>query len=202
MRYAVNDCFRGVTAGLVFVTGLNVAFSAPAGAQTLAEALSGAYASNPTLAAARAELRAVNEGVPQALANWRPEVSVTGSTGKQKIQSEASFSSTDETTTPFTATASVVQPLYRGGRTIAATARAEEEVRSQRATLDSVEQSVLLRGATVYMDVWRDQSVVTFNENNERVIARQLQATRDRFTVGEVTRTDVAQSETGRFAGA
>jgi TolC family type I secretion outer membrane protein len=92
--------------------------------------------------------------------------------------------------------ASLVQPLYRGGRTLAATARAEQEVLAQRATLSSVEQSVLLRAATAYMDVWRDQSVVTFNENNEIVIERQLEATRDRFTVGEVTRTDVAQAET------
>ncbi|MEE9210579.1 MAG: hypothetical protein V3U23_09010, partial [Kiloniellales bacterium] len=60
----------------------------PAGAQTLAEALADAYATNPTLGAARAALRAVNEGVPQALANWRPSVSVTGSAGKGRIDSE------------------------------------------------------------------------------------------------------------------
>ena len=192
LRYRSRVPAIAVTAAV----GLWMGGIQPAGAQTLAEALAGAYASNPTLGAARAELRAVNEGVPQALANWRPEVSVTGSAGKQKIESQSSFSSTDETTTPFTATASVVQPLYRGGRTIAATARAEEEVLSQRSTLDSVEQSVLLRAATAYMNVWRDQSVIVFNENNERVIARQLEATQDRFTVGEVTRTDVAQSET------
>ncbi len=168
----------------------------PAGAQTLAEALADAYATNPTLGAARAELRAVNEGVPQALANWRPSVSVTGSAGKGRIDSETRTTSNQETLTPLSATASVVQPLYRGGRTLAATARAEQEVQAQRATLSSVEQSVLLRAATAYMNVWRDQSVVAFNENNERVIERQLEATRDRFTVGEVTRTDVAQAET------
>jgi TolC family type I secretion outer membrane protein len=169
---------------------------APASAQTLAEALAAAYATNPTLGAARAELRAVNEGVPQALANWRPSVSVTGSAGKGHIYSETRTTSNQQSLTPLTATASVVQPLYRGGRTVAATARAEQEVQSQRATLNSVEQSVLLRAATAYMNVWRDQSVVAFNENNERVIVRQLEATRDRFAVGEVTRTDVAQAET------
>ncbi len=192
LRYRLRVPAIAVTAAV----GLWAGGIQPAAAQTLAEALAGAYTSNPTLGAARAELRAVNEGVPQALANWRPEISLSGSAGKQKIQSEASFSSTDETTTPATATASLVQSLYRGGRTIAATARAEEAVKSQRATLDSVEQSVLLRAATAYMDVWRDQSVVTFNEHNETVIERQLEATRDRFSVGEVTRTDVAQAET------
>ena len=164
-----------------------------AGAQTLSEALADAYTTNPTLGASRAELRAVNEGVPQALANWRPEVFVTGSAGKARIDAQGSNT---ETLTPLEATATVVQPLYRGGRTVAATARAEQDVLAQRATLDSVEQSVLLRAVTAYINVWSAQSVVAFTESNERVIERQLEATRDRFTVGEVTRTDVAQAET------
>ncbi len=165
----------------------------PAGAQTLAEALADAYSTNPTLDAARAELRAVNEGVPQALANWRPESFLTVSAGKARVDTETSDA---ETLTPLEATAEVVQPLYRGGRTVAATSRAEQEVLAQRATLDSVEQSVLLRAAIAYMDVWAAQSVVALTESNERVIERQLEATLDRFTVGEVTRTDVAQAET------
>ena len=178
------------------VVGLWALGAQPAGAQTLAEALAGAYATNPTLSAARAELRAVNEGVPQALANWRPNVTVTGSAGKQRIDSQSGFLTNRQTTTPFEATARLIQPLYRGGRTTAATERAQHEVRAQRSTLDSVEQSILLRASTAYMDVWRDQAVVEFNINNERVIERQLEATEDRFTVGEVTRTDVAQAET------
>ena len=196
MRMRAFQPSRICAAAAVLATGLAVVGGQPAGAQTLAEALADAYATNPTLAAARAELRAVNEGVPQALANWRPSVSVTGTAGKTRIDSETSTSSNQETLTPITVSASVVQPLYRGGRTLAATARAEQEVQAQRATLRSVEQSVLLRAATAYMNVWRDQSVVAFNENNEKVIERQLEATRDRFTVGEVTRTDVAQAET------
>lgn len=196
MRHPVRICFRGLAAGLVVAAGLNAAVSA-ASAQTLSEALAGAYGTNPTLRAARAELRAVNEGVPQALANWRPDVAVTGSAGKGRIDSDSgTTNSNQETITPLSATASVIQPLYRGGRTVAGTARAEETVRAQRSVLDSVEQSVLLRAATAYMDVWRDQSVVELNVSNERVIERQLEATRDRFEVGEVTRTDVAQAET------
>jgi TolC family type I secretion outer membrane protein len=177
----------------VMAAGLITAGGHTAGAQTLVEALADAYATNPTLGASRAELRAVNEGVPQALANWRPEVFLTGSAGKARVDIEGSNS---ETLTPLEATAEIVQPLYRGGRTVAATARAEQDVLAQRAALDSVEQSVLLRAATAYMDVWGAQSVVVFTENNEKVIERQLEATRDRFTVGEVTRTDVAQAET------
>jgi len=165
----------------------------PAGAQTLVEALADAYTSNPTLSASRAELRTVNEGVPQALANWRPEVFVTGSAGKARLDLETVST---ETLAPLEATARVIQPLYRGGRTVAATARAEQDVLAQRAALSSVEQSVLLSAVTAYMNVWGAQSVVAFTENNEKVIERQLEATRDRFTVGEVTRTDVAQAET------
>ncbi len=172
--------------------GFCMANLTPAGAQTLAEALADAYTTNPTLSASRAELRTVNEGVPQALANWRPEIFLTGSAGKARRDDKT----TDETLTPLEATAEIFQPLYRGGRTVAATARAEQEVLAQRATLDSVEQFVLLSAAIAYMDVWRAQSVVGLTESNERVIERQLEATRDRFTVGEVTRTDVAQSET------
>ncbi len=196
MRAAFESRPRSLTAAAVAAVGLWALGAQPAGAQTLAEALAGAYVTNPTLSAARAELRAVNEGVPQALSNWRPDLTVTGSAGKQHIESQATFFSTKENTTPVEATARLIQPLYRGGRTTAATERAEHEVRAQRSTLQSVEQSVLLRAVTAYMDVWRDQAVIQFNVNNEKVIERQLEATQDRFTVGEVTRTDVAQSET------
>ncbi|MCH9000074.1 MAG: TolC family outer membrane protein [Proteobacteria bacterium] len=194
MRAARESCLRSLTAAAA--VGLWAICAQPAAAQMLAETLAKAYATNPTLRAARAELRAVNEGVPQALSNWRPNLTVTGTAGKQHINSQASFSTTKEITTPTTGTVRLIQPLYRGGRTIAATARAEHEVRAQRSALQSVEQSVLLRAVTAYMDVWRDQAVIAFNVKNEQVIARQLEATRDRFTVGEVTRTDVAQSET------
>ena len=196
MKMRAFQLSRFCAAAAIMAVGWAAAGGQPAGAQTLAEALADAYATNPTLDAARAELRAVNEGVPQALANWRPSISVTGSAGQARIDSETSSTSNQQNLTPISASASLVQPLYRGGRTLAATARAEQEVLAQRATLSSAEQSVLLRAATAYMNVWRNQSVVAFNENNERVIERQLEATRDRFTVGEVTRTDVAQAET------
>src|SRR3546814_14855056 len=82
-----------------------------------------------------------------------------------------------------------------GGRTVADTERAESAVLAERARLEQREQNVLLAGANAYMNVLRDQAVLDLNVNNERVLRRQLQATRDRFEVGEVTRTDVAQAE-------
>ena len=167
--------------------------------QSLQEALAMSYVSNPTLAAARAELRTVNEQIPQALSNWRPTVTLQGNVGQQYVDN---FGTTDPgATTPRSVELDVTQPLYRGGRTSAETKRAEALVMSQRASLRNVEQQVLLSAATAFMDVWRDQSVLELNINNEQVLQRQLEASQDRFDVGEVTRTDVAQSES-RLAGA
>lgn len=180
--------------GILMPLGLGA--GTPAEAQTLGEALVSAYTTNPTLRAARAQLRGVNEGVPQALSNWRPQVSVTASAGKLTFEQSSSFFTAQQTITPRRAQVEVTQPLYRGGRTIAQTLGAENNVRSQRLVLTSVEQSVLLNSVTAYMDVWLDQAVLNLNSSNERVIFRQLEATEDRFSVGEVTRTDVAQAET------
>lgn len=166
----------------------------PTVAQTLDEALIQTYQSNPTLSAARAQLRATNERVPQALSGWRPLVEAQGSGGK--AQDDDIRPDTDsEGRSPASADLTVTQPLYRGGRTVAGTERAENEVLAQRARLATTEQDVLLSAVTAYADVWRDQSVLELNISNEQVLGRQLEATQDRFDVGELTRTDVAQSE-------
>jgi TolC family type I secretion outer membrane protein len=178
------------------------ACSQMAEAQNLEDVLAQTYATNPTIKAARAELRSVNEGVPQALSNWRPSAALSASAGKVHNDTEGGLTfSGDQNTTPTEVVASIVQPLYRGGRTTAATSRAENDVRAQRALLRSIEQTVLLTATTAYMDVWRDQAILELNVSNENVIAQQLLATRDRFVVGEVTRTDIAQAET-RLAAA
>lgn len=165
-------------------------------AQTLNEALAQAYDTNPTLRAARAALRSVNENVPQELSNWRPNVTAGSSAGKRRSEVDGDAADRTDTLTPFTANIDVTQPIYRGGRTEAGIERAENEVKAQREILRSTEQSILLNAATSYTDVWRDQAVLRLNINNEDVIGQQLEATRDRFEVGEVTRTDVAQAET------
>ncbi len=161
--------------------------------QDFFEALAAAYQTNPTLLAQRANLRAVNEGVPQELSNYRPFVSVESFAGAQHVDRNSLDGS--ESSTPYQASVGLAQPLYRGGRTVAGVARAESEVAAGRAVLRSVEQDVLLGAVTAYMDVWRDQAVLQLTINNEQVLARQLEATQDRFDVGELTRTDVAQSE-------
>ncbi len=179
---------------LALIAGVT-AMAAGAAGETLEEAMVAAYTSNPTLLAQRAALRATDEGVAQALSGWRPTLSASAEIGKEDVESESGFFTSDETRTPETYSLNLSQPLYRGGRTLAATAQAENLVRADRARLAEVEQDVLLQAATAYMDVLRDQAVLEFAINNEQRLRRQLEAARDRFDVGEVTRTDVAQAE-------
>ncbi len=168
-----------------------------ANALTIEEALARAYEGNPELQSQRASLRSTDESVPQALSGWRPEVSVSGSIGRTEVESKFNEASsrTESNLSPRSASLDVSQPLYRGGRTNAATDRAKAEVQAARADLVSVEQSVLLRVATAYVTAVRDEAVVELNANNEQVLERQLEAAQDRFRVGEVTRTDVSQAE-------
>src|SRR5262249_2485594 len=180
---------------LFVALGLTLA-AAGASAETLNEALAAAYANNPTLQAARATLRQVDEQVPQALSNWRPTVDVVGSAGEE-WEKDVTKGRPNETGTrePKAASLNVTQPIYRGGRTVAQRDQAENLLSAGRAQLSRAEQQVLLQAATAYMNVVRDLSVLDLTKNNEDVIAEQLKATRERFNVGEVTKTDVSQGE-------
>jgi len=177
--------------------------SAELAAQTLEDALAGAYMNNPALESGRADLRATDEQVPQALSGWRPTVSVDGDYGKEIFKNEKATTGTKakQHRTPRSLTLSVSQPLYTGGQTTAATQKALNNVRAARARLLVSEQGVLLDAATAFMNVVRDQAVLELRINNEQVLRRQLEATNDRFEVGEVTRTDVHQAQ-ARLAGA
>jgi outer membrane protein len=180
-----------------------------AAAQTLQEAMAMAYSNNPTLQAARAALRVVDENVPQALAGWRPTVQITGAVGQTTSSTVGSIEPTNTQRTlvpwrsrdPLAAQASITQPIYRGGRTVSTTSRAENLVLAQRARLLATEQEILRQTADSYVAVIQQMEEVRLNTNNVQVLTRQLQATNERFRVGEITRTDVAQAES-RLAGA
>lgn len=179
------------------VIGLAALLPGAAMAQTLEEALARAYETNPQLLAIRARLRGTDESVAQAVSGWRPTVTVTANVGKTHSSSSggSSSSSGSQNRTPRSGSLSVTQNLYRGGRTTAEISRSENQVQAERARVLDTEQSVMLQAATAYMNVVRDQAVLELNINNEKVLKRQLEAARDRFRVGEVTRTDVAQAE-------
>ncbi|MGH6952883.1 MAG: TolC family outer membrane protein [Alphaproteobacteria bacterium] len=170
-------------------------------AQTLEDAFIKAYKTNPTLQSQRARVRATDEQVPRALSNWRPTVTFTGEAGKSIVETESELLGgtnnvrNTENLSPREYSLVVSQPLFRGFRTVAEIRRAENRVKAERSRLTSTEQDVLSDAVTAFMDVVRDQVVLDLNVSNEQVLRRQLEATRDRFEVGEVTRTDVAQAE-------
>jgi outer membrane protein/adhesin transport system outer membrane protein len=168
----------------------------PAGAETLADALVKAYQTNPQLLASRAELRATDELVPQALSGWRPTAIVNGNLGEAWANPTGSGSvGGSNDFQPRGASLDLVQPLYRGGRTTAETRQAENLVLAQRSLLTDVEQNVLLAAVTAYVDVVRDAATLDLNINQEKVLRRDFEQTQARFEVGELTKTDVAQSE-------
>jgi outer membrane protein len=201
IRVSMRSALLGAVAGLLALSPA----AAWAQARTLQDALAAAYSNNPSLQAARAQLRAVDENVPTALAGWRPQVVVSGSAGSA-VGTQTSGVTTREVTTQqgravATGTATVSQPLYRGGRTVAATNRAENQVMTQRAKLIATEEQLFSDSVSAYVNVISTSQILSLNTNNEQVLQRQLQATNDRFRVGEITRTDVAQAEAA-LAGA
>jgi outer membrane protein len=175
------------------------------GTDTLLGALAQAYVSNPQLNAQRAFVRATDEGVPQALSGYRPTVSATADVGVQHLETTtrtpAGTTTTRGDTAPRGFSVTATQTLFNGLRTANRTRQAEGAVFRDREGLRVLEQQVLLDGATAYMNVLRDTAILDLQRRNVEVLEEQLRQTRDRFNVGEVTRTDVAQAES-RLAAA
>lgn len=176
---------------ILYATVAWLGLSAFAHAETLQEALSLAYETNPELAAGRAQLRAVDEGEAIAASGYRPAASGSGTYEKSVIDTNT-FSSNS---TNKTVSANIRQPLFRGFRTSNNVKSAEKQIEAGRQQLRQIEITVLRNTVSAYMGVIRDQAVVKLNQNQVDVLQRQLQASKDRFDVGELTRTDVAQSE-------
>lgn len=191
----------GFRAGLLSVLGWGIATIAavtPSGAsaQTLEQALAQAYQSNPTLNAQRAATRAIDERVPQALSGFRPQVSAGASVGVDYSRTRSRLGTiTSGTVHPHNYGLTVTQNVFAGFRTVNQTRAAEAQVLGARETLRNAEQNVLLDAVISYMDVLRDDAVVELQRQNLEALREQLRATRDRFDVGELTRTDVAQAE-------
>jgi len=179
----------------------------PALAETIEAALVRAYENNPQLNAQRAIVRQTDEGVPQALSGYRPTVTANAAVGRQYtdihqiipptpglVPNGAAFSDKG-LTTPYSVGATASQTLFNGEQTANKVRAAESKVSAARETLRVMEQSVLLAAATVYMDMSRDSANLEVQQNNVHVLERTLEDTRNRFSAGQVTSTDVAQSE-------
>ena len=169
-------------------------------AESLDDALSATYLGNPALNSRRAAMRATDEAVPQALASWRPTVTLGGSDGRGSYSS-TTRSNFNVARSPVTQTVTVSQNLYQGGRTVVATRQARNTVAVGRAQLASTEQTVLLSAAQAYLDAIRDEQILAHNIKNEQVLRVQYEAVAERLKVRDATLTDVNQAD-ARLAGA
>ncbi|WP_262691351.1 TolC family outer membrane protein [Kordiimonas aestuarii] len=187
---------KGIVSLLAMATVISGTFTASG--ETLEEALAAAYESNPQLMAQRAALRGIDESISRAKSGFLPSLQGEYSYGESdtKLGDDPSVSGSSES---YGITANM--NVFRGFQDRNSVKGARNNVMAGRAQLQSVEQQILLDAVSAYMNVVRDEAVVRLNANNVQVLDRQLQASQDRFRVGEVTRTDVAQSE-ARLEGA
>jgi len=180
----------------------------PALADTLESALAYAYANNPQLNSQRAVVRATDEGVPTALAGYRPRAVATASIGVQSLSTTireigsttalnapASYFTQSGVNTPHGIGATVTQNLLNGFQTANRTRLAESQVFAARETLRNIEQTVLLNATTAYMNLLRDAGILELQRSNLEVLGEQLRQTNQRLQSGNVTATDVSQAE-------
>ncbi|HEX4711482.1 TolC family outer membrane protein [Phenylobacterium sp.] len=217
----MSKSLRGRLLAAIFGVGVAGAFAAPACAETLADAIALAYETNPTLQAQRATQRALDENYVQARSGWRPQLSLQASAAFTEFRYPRAARNTvidtngdgvPDTVIPAAgdgvstvnsgaAGLNLSQPIWTGGRIAAAVSAAEGDILSGRETLRRVEAQVLLAVVQAYVDVRRDQESVRIRGENVAVLQKQLEESRARAEVGEITRTDVAQSES-RLAAA
>jgi outer membrane protein len=188
--------WRVMRVALLATAGL-AAIGAGAGrAETINGALIKAYLTNPDINTQRAAVRVADENVPKANAGYLPNIQATGTIGIERAEaSTAGVSSETAFVKPRGYGITANETVYNGGRTVNSISQAESQVLGAREQLRNTEQNTLLSGVSAYMDVLEDTAILDLDNNNVQVLQEQLRETRDRFTVGEVTRTDVAQAE-------
>jgi outer membrane protein len=201
------------SAAVIALCAAIIAAPRPAAAETIETALAKAYQNNPQLNAQRAIVRQTDEGVPQALSGYRPNIAGNASLGRQytaitetipavaPLLPAGATLSAKGLSTPEAAGLTGTQTLFNGGQTGNKVRAAESQVSAARETLRVMEESVLLSAATIYMDMSRDTANLKVQQNNVRVLERTLTDTRNRFSAGQVTDTDVAQAEAQLAAG-
>ena len=165
---------------------------APLSAETLREALLNAYNTNPTLAAQRANVRALDENVPLARAAALPAVQLQSTYSENVVLPVTSFTAP---TRVSQTTVNLTMPIYAGGQIKNGIAAADTRVEAGRASLRGTEADLFSNVVAAYMDVIRDEAIVALNRQNVRVLDVNLRASNDRFQVGDLTKTDVAQSD-------
>src|SRR4051794_5030196 len=196
---AIGRGIRSLAVVSVMSVALGSALSAVSKAETLNDALGSAYNGNPTLRAERARQRSTDELTPQALSGWRPTVTAQASAGPTNIRNngvggpDGRFS--NKTTIPGQLEIVLSRPIFSGFQTKYAVKSAEANVEAGRQNLLAVEQNILFQGTQAYMGVIRDRQILKLRQQNVGILREQLKATQERFNVGEVTKTDVAQAQ-------
>ena len=198
--FLVRSTLAGGLLASVVLPATVMSFS-PAQALDLTTALANAYSANPDLNAARANTRGVDEGVATAKSGNRPKINATGDVGASSTDVRSPSSHRHSELFPAGVGLSINQTLYNGNRTSNGIRQAESSVLASRETLRNTEQNTLLDGVSAYMNVVGNTAFYNLRENNITVLNELVRQTRDRFNVGEVTRTDVAQAE-ARLASA
>lgn len=182
----------------ILALALTVSTALSAQADTLETALAKAYEYNPALKAARAATSAIDENVAIAKSGYRPTLSIDGGYSDSKINTNRSEHGTAKRPIDGyerSLAATISQPIFSGFQTVNSVSSAKSSVKAAQASLMSTEQSLLLNAATAYLNVLRDEAIVRLQKNNEKLLKKELEETRERFKVGEVTTTDVSQAE-------
>lgn len=178
------------------LAALTVPLPGAAIAETIESAIIRAYQNSPIVNASRAGLRATDENVPRALAGYRPRISATADLGiSWSDRNVPGAPSTNSQLNPYGVGLQIDQSIFDGGRTRNSVRQAETQVLGARMQLEATVQDTLFNAAQIYMNVLRDTAILNLQRNNVEVLDEQLRQSRDRFEVGEVTRTDVAQAE-------
>lgn len=213
----MSKTLRGRLLAAIFTAGAAGAFAAPACAETLADALALAYDSNPNLLAQRSVQRGLDETYVQARAGYRPQLNFQAQSSYEQVRTphaaggglidtngdgipDAVGRGITEANSNFIGL-SLSQPIWNGGRTASQVSAAEADILSGRENLRRIEAQVMFQVIQAYVDVRRDQESVQIRQQNVDVLKKQLEESKARYDVGEITRTDVAQSES-RLAAA
>lgn len=186
--------FRGVISAFLLVLGVPLS----AMSETLADAIAAGYANNPALEVQRQQTDVAQSQLEEARSLRRPTVNLSGSVGYESVDSDRPFASQSGNAgdRPVArAGLESVLPLYTGGRISAGIRQAQAGIGAAEAELEAARQDLMLNIVTTYVDVLRDREAILIRENSIALLKEQVRASQDRFDVGEVTRTDVAQSE-------
>ncbi len=178
---------------LILTSSAIICLASNSFAETLYETLSYTYDSNPTILSQRTYLKSLDENMALAVSGWRPTADASAAIYAKEYAEVDSV--------PYSASISANQNIFKGFNTVASIKAAEHQIKAGRYQLLDIEQSILTSAATAYVDVLKDESVLELQIKNQQVLERDLENNQNRFEVGEITRTDLAQSQ-AQLAGA